>query len=132
MTYWDEPPDEWAYDQELQSRAFYSKVEAIPKSLLKFIKTRDKRHKSMFPSQETEMTKYFYDLLAGKKVKVGGRSSCGGKADPTWVSFGYWNEIVRKAVLLGYDIEVTPQKIPNRYASNNGGFWDENEYLLKG
>ena len=123
--------DEWAYDQYLQCLESSEKTkDEIPKQLIKFIRTRDIRNKKLFPSQGDEMIKNFIRLIDGKVVTFGGRSSCGGKPDPTWISFRYWNEIVRKAKEFGYNIEIKPKKIKNRYASNNGGFWDENEYSI--
>jgi hypothetical protein len=42
-----------------------------------------------------------------------------------------WNEVVRKARALGYQItEERVRGIKNSWATLSGGFWDETEYKL--
>jgi hypothetical protein len=42
-----------------------------------------------------------------------------------------WNEIIAKAKKLGYRIEVTSEKQPNKSPTTAGGFWNENVYTLQ-
>ena len=103
---------------------------AIDARLLKFIATRDQRIAKTQPWSPTPLQDAFTALVSRGYVKVGGRASCGGTVDPTWTEFTLWNEVVRKAQSLGYEIEVTPVKHGNGWATKCGGFWDENEYRI--
>ena len=104
----------------------------IAPALEKFIATRDKRHIKYDPMGRTDwMRETFKELHEKGVVRVGGRASCGGKIDPTWMTFTLWNEIVRKAQSLGHPIEVQSIKQPNKSPTMAGGFWNENEYTLR-
>lgn len=104
--------------------------ESIPQSLQKYITTRDKRIAKLRPWSPSEMSDQFAKLLNGETINYGGRASCGGKVDPTWVAFTTWNEIVRKARSLGYPIKVDRKVVGNSWATKSGGFWDENDYSI--
>lgn len=93
-----------------------------------YIATRDKRMKN--PLTSTPLRKQFDELVERGKVEVGGRASCGGAVDPTWLFFTAWNEIIRKAVTLGYMIETAPVKHANKSPTMAGGFWNSNIYTL--
>ena len=96
--------------------------------LAAYIATRDKRCLKAGGWKANALSEHFAELLRTGYVKVGGRASCGPRADPTWVEFTAWNEIVKKASTFGYAIEVTPIKHGNGSPTRSGGFWDENEY----
>lgn len=98
--------------------------------LVAFIATRDKRIAKKQPWSPTPLHDLFSELLARGSVTVGGRSSCGGSVDPTWVKFTAWVEVVRKARAAGFQIEEEPIKHGNGWATKAGGFWNENEYRL--
>src|SRR4051812_12163378 len=95
-----------------------------------YIATRDKRMKN--PITATPLRKQFDELLERGQVEVGGRASCGGSVDPTWLFFTAWNEIVRKAKALGYFIEIESVKHANNSPTMAGGFWNSNIYKLVG
>jgi hypothetical protein len=80
--------------------------------------------------KDKPITNYFNSLIKGEIVVVGGRTSCGGKVDPTWVEFISWNEVVRKAIKLGYKISVESIKQANKSPTMAGGYWQENRYTL--
>lgn len=98
--------------------------------LEKYIATRDRRMKN--PLSATPLRREFDNLLTRGKLEVGGRASCGGSVDATWLFFGAWNEIVRKAETLGYQINVEPVKHANKSPTMAGGFWNSNIYTLIG
>lgn len=98
--------------------------------LQSYIATRDRRIEGLAPWKRASLSECFAQLVSGRIVTVGGRASCGGRVDPTWVEFIAWNEIVRKAKSLGYGIEVTSIKHGNGWATKCGGFWNENDYRL--
>ena len=93
-----------------------------------YIATRDKRMKS--PLTATPLRRQFDELLERGQVEVGGRASCGGAVDPTWLFFTAWNEVIRKAASLDYKIEITPVKHANKSPTMAGGFWNSNIYKL--
>ena len=97
--------------------------------LEKYIATRDKRMKN--PVTKTPLREQFDELLSRRSVEVGGRASCGGAVDPTWLFFTAWNEIVRKAQTLGYEISTESVKHANKSPTMAGGFWNSNIYTLK-
>lgn len=105
--------------------------EEIPAKLVSFISTRDRRAATVFGYHKTPHADAFARMLRGDTVRIGGRASCGAKADPSWVEFTDWNAIVRKARSLGLAIEETPVKHGNGWATKAGGFWNENDYRLK-
>lgn len=88
--------------------------------LAAFIATRDRAIAVFQPWNTTPLRDYFATLLTCGLVVVGGRTSCGGAADPTWKIFAAWGEVVRKANI--------PQK--NGSPTRAGGYWDEYEYRL--
>jgi len=96
--------------------------------LEKYIATRDKRMKN--PVSSTPLREQFEELVKRGQVEVGGRASCGGAVDPTWAFFTAWNEIVRKGLSLGYEIEISPVKHANKSPTMAGGFWNSNIYKL--
>jgi hypothetical protein len=98
--------------------------------LASFIATRDRRIAKSQPWSPTPLLESFRELLSKGETIVGGRASCGGKVDPTWVIFTSWNEVVRKARQFGYEITVTDIKHGNSWATKAGGFWSESEYKL--
>lgn len=98
--------------------------------LKKYIETRDRRMKN--PLSAAPLLRQFEELLRFRKVEVGGRASCGGAVDPTWLFFVAWNEIVRKAVSTGMEIAVEPVKHANKSPTMAGGFWNSNIYTLSG
>lgn len=98
--------------------------------LVSFIATRDKRIAKKQPWSPTPLSDLFHELLARGSVKVGGRATCGASVDPTWVTFTAWGEVIGKARASGFQIEITPIKYGNGWATKAGGFWDENEYRL--
>lgn len=99
--------------------------------LLGFVATRDRRIFKLRPWNPTPIGDYLRELIAKGRVVVGGRASCGGKVDQSWLIFAAWNEVVEKARRLGWIIRATnvPQK--NAWASKAGGFWDEREYSFE-
>lgn len=97
----------------------------------KYFNTRDKRC-ALFES-EKPITEFFLTLTERGQVVVGGRSTCGKNTDRSWTVFKSWNECVSKInkTKANIKIEVIPQKVDNRYAGCNGGFWYENHYILQ-
>jgi len=96
--------------------------------LEKYIATRDRRMKN--PITKEPLRQQFDELEQRGTVEVGGRASCGSGVDPTWSFFCAWNEIVRKAVALGYQIEIAPVKHANKSPTMARGFWNSNIYTL--
>jgi hypothetical protein len=95
-----------------------------------YIATRDKRISKYWPHRRTHIRDLFVQLLEKGAVAVGCRSTCGG-SDPTMHAYRAWNEVVRKARALGYQItEERVRGIKNSWATLSGGFWDETEYKL--
>lgn len=103
---------------------------AVHPRLVAFIATRDKRISKREPWSPTPLSDLFHELLTRGIVKVGGRASCGGTVDPSWVKFTAWGEVVRKARAAGFKIEEESIKHGNGWATKAGGFWNENEYRL--
>lgn len=99
--------------------------------LKNFIAVRDRKlfQKGHYKANELEST--FDLLLERKEINYGGRSSCGGKTDLTWIAFTSWNEIVKKAIALGYSISVESIKQPNKSPTMANGYWYENKYTLR-
>lgn len=97
-------------------------------ALASYIATRDRKVGTSWDA--TPLAKTFAELQAKGITRMGGRTSCGGAVDPTWKQFTARNEVVRKAQSLGYEIEVTPIKHGNGWATKARGFWDENDYVL--
>jgi hypothetical protein len=102
----------------------------IPEVLLNYIATRDKRLND--PVTQTRLLETFRELIAKGRVEVGGRAACGSKCDPTWKTFTAWNEVVRKAMKIGYEIKSAPVKHANKSPTMAGGFWESNIYELVG
>lgn len=98
--------------------------------LKSFIATRDRRIAKRSPWMTSPLAEAFGSLLTGGAVKMGGRATCGSTVDPTWSDFCAWNEVVRKARALGYEIAEEPVKHGNGWATKAGGFWDERVYKL--
>lgn len=98
--------------------------------LKKYIEVRDKRVNNVSSYKSMPITQYFNNLIIHGAVVVGGRTSCGGKIDPTWVEFTSWNEVVRKAIKLGYKISIESIKQTNKSPTMAGGFWQENRYTI--
>ena len=98
--------------------------------LASYIATRDKRCTTASGWGKTPISEHFARLMRGDVVRVGGRASCGPKVDASWVEFTAWNEVIRKAQKSGLQIEVTPVKHGNAWATKCGGFWNENDYRL--
>jgi len=95
-----------------------------------YIATRDKRISKFWPHDRTHIRDLFVRLLEKGSVTVGGRSTCGG-SDPTMHAYRAWNEVVRKARALGYQItEEQVRGLGNAWATRGGGFWNETEYRL--
>lgn len=101
----------------------------IPIALEKYIATRDRKQKSLV--SQTPLKDTFNELLY-RSVEVGGRASCGCRPDQTWRFYTSWNEVVRKAISIGYMIEITPVKHVNKSPTLAGGFWESNIYTLTG
>ena len=99
--------------------------------LKSFIATRDQRIAKRSPWMKAPLAEAFSSLLTSGAVKMGGRATCGSTVDPTWADFGAWNEVVRKARKLGYEIAEEPVKHGNGWATKAGGFWDERIYTLR-
>lgn len=102
----------------------------IPAPLSKFIETRDRRSSKAFGYERKPHMESFQRLLRGDTVRIGGRASCGSKADKSWVEFTDWCAVIRKARSIGFVIEETPVKHGNGWATKAGGFWQENDYRL--
>lgn len=103
---------------------------AINPKLAAYIATRDRRLAKTRAWSPTPLMDAFMELISKGSVRVGGRASCGGSVDPTWVQFTLWNEVVRKARSLGYDIAEASIPQRNAWATRGGGFWDEREYSM--
>lgn len=101
----------------------------IPSSLERYIATRDKKLSEFWVSK-TPLLELFKELLERGTVEVGGRSTCGTYTDPTWKLFTSWNEVIRKACKLGYEIEVEPVRHKNKSPTTCGGYWYSNIYRL--
>jgi hypothetical protein len=96
-----------------------------------YIATRDKRISKYRPYDRTHIRDLFVQLLKKGEVTVGCRSTCGG-TDPTMHVYRAWNEVVRKARALGYQITEEPVRgIGNAWATLGGGYWNETVYRLK-
>ena len=104
--------------------------EEIPAALASFIATRDRRVGKANGWNDSAISNSFHQLLTFGEVIVGGRASCGGKTDPSWVEFTSWNEVVRKARSMGFDIREEDIKQPNAWATKAGGFWSESKYSI--
>jgi hypothetical protein len=105
-------------------------MRSIPTTLQRYIDVRDARIAKIRPWSPTPIAQAFNELLATGKTIMGGRASCGGKTDPTWTVFQFWNEVVRKAQAMGFVIERVNIKQPNKSPTMAGGFWNEAEYRL--
>lgn len=105
-------------------------AETIDAKLMSYIATRDRRLAKLQPWTPTRLGDAFAQLLDKGAVTVGGRASCGGKVDATWLVYTSWCDVVMKARKLGFVIDATPIKHGNGWASKAGGFWQENEYRL--
>lgn len=104
----------------------------VPAALASYIDTRDKRIAKFWPHNHNFLREQFQELLSRGVVRIGVRSSCG-SLDPTMAAFSMWNEVVRKAKRLGFQISeenVGGQR--NAWATRAGGFWNESEYRLTG
>lgn len=106
-------------------------LEGIPKNLMSFIKTRDKKS-NVYHYRKDEISFLFNELLTKGEIKTGGRSTCGKHVDNSWKTFTMFNEVITKAKKIGYKIEVVHIKQDCKYATLAGGFWHENLYKLKG
>lgn len=104
-------------------------MSAIPAKLESYIATRDRKMRA--PISKTPLRDQFNELVARRKVEVGGRASCGSGIDPTWLFFTAWNEVIKKANTLGYEISATPEKHANGSPTRSGGFWNSNTYEIK-
>lgn len=102
----------------------------VEKKLASFVATRDRRIAKASGYERTPLAEHLSRLLAGQTVRVGGRTSCGGKVDPSWIELTAWNEVVRKARSFGMEVEEVPIKHGNGWATKAGGFWNENDYRL--
>lgn len=105
-----------------------SERELFPAALERYIATRDKRQKS--PVTNMPLRELFLQLLERGRVEVGGRASCGGAPDATWILFTAWTDVVQKANSLGISISITPVKHGNAWATKARGFWQSNIYEL--
>lgn len=102
----------------------------VPPKLASYIATRDRKIAGFWPHAPNHLRELFDELLTCGVVRVGGRSSCGG-SDHTMTTLRLWNEVVRKARTLGYDIkDVDCGGQRNAWATRGGGFWNESEYRL--
>jgi hypothetical protein len=102
----------------------------IPPALAKFIATRDRRIEKVSGWNDSAISNSFRHLLQFGEVIVGGRASCGGRPDPTWVQLCAWNEVIRKARAMGFDIKEESIKQGNAWATKAGGFWSESRYTI--
>jgi hypothetical protein len=101
-------------------------------SLYRYMNTRDKNCFKKTGGEEKSISKTFDELIRFGKVVVGGRFTCGaGKADSTFIYYVAWKEVVRKALALGFEIDIInrPNNMPS--GTSTGGFWEENIYFLK-
>src|SRR5690606_5766317 len=113
-------------------RAMTDRENVIHPKLEAYIATRDKRISKYWPHDRTHIRNLFVQLLEKGAVTVGGRSICGG-SDPSMHAYRAWNEVVRKARALGYQItEEQVRGLGNSWATRGGGFWNETEYKLEG
>lgn len=103
----------------------------IPKALKGYIDTRVRRVAKSFGYDRRHIAQEFARLMQGQIVRIGGRTSCGGKVDPSWVEFCAWRECIKKARAMGIAIDETPVKHANGWATKAGGFWDENDYQIR-
>jgi len=102
----------------------------LPEQLKKYIDTRDAMLVKKGHYENDLLINTFSELVVRKEINFGGRASCGGKTDLTWTAFMAWQEIVRKARKLGFEINVESIKQKNGSPTRSGGFWDENKYTL--
>lgn len=106
------------------------KIDIHPK-LETYIATRDKRISKYRPYDRTHIRDLFECLLEKGEVTVGCRSTCG-RTDTTMHVYRAWNEVVRKARALGYQITEEPVRgIGNGWATLSGGYWSETVYRIK-
>ena len=103
---------------------------SMPTALTSYIATRDKALHKKGHFQADALTRNWQQLEKFGTVEVGGRASCGGKPDLSWVEFCAWQEIVKKAQQLGIAITVTRKIFGNGWATKAQGFWDANVYTL--
>lgn len=73
---------------------------------------------------------YIDSLNNFKQVTVGYRSSCR-TTHVTMKQFSLWKKVVKEIKLQGFEVLEENIKVPNEYASNNGGFWNEIKYTIK-
>ena len=96
--------------------------------LQSYIRTRDNRLEKAGCWKKSPLQESWDALLNNKRLVKGGRTSCGKGTDITWTEFCFFNEIVRKANDIGYNIKVTSVTCKNSSPSRSGGFWNENLY----
>lgn len=114
----------------IQPQATAEDSSVVHQKLASYIATRDRKIAAFWPHAPNHLREMFGELMTRGVVRVGGRSSCGG-SDHTMTALRLWNEVVRKARTLGYDIkEVDCGSQRNEWATRGGGFWNESEYFL--
>jgi hypothetical protein len=77
----------------------------------------------MDKTQKTMLSESSKQLLAGRAVEVGYRSTCGSK-DNTHKEYEIFYKLIKSLRSQGVSIRETPVKHGNAYATNNGGFWN--------
>jgi hypothetical protein len=88
-----------------------------------------KRSKAwMIKLQGTMLADSAEQLIAGKSVEVGYRATCG-CTDQTLKDYRVFQKFIAAMRSQGINVSETPVKHSNRYATNNGGFW--NSYIFE-
>ena len=71
-------------------------------------------------------------ILKGESVEIGYRSTCGsGARDSTHVDFELFLKLLKALKSQGFIVSESPVKHENRYAGNNGGFWNSSIYKIE-
>lgn len=82
-------------------------------------------------SNDNEVNELVYELLKGETVEVGYRQTCGkSEKHSTLIRYELFNNCIKKLSKMGYVIKCESNTHGNAYATNNGGFWNSNNYIL--
>lgn len=79
----------------------------------------------------TRMLADYLDLLLNHgRVEVGYRATCGGGKHSSFKIYDEWVRVLKALRKAGVVVNEQTQLPPNRYPTNNGGWWNATLYTL--